>query len=231
MIKRKIDNILIWGGGLRSLKLFNYFKNKTNFKNINTKPKYIFDPSKTRPVFDHNCIYSNKKLDLKKFMINSKYFIVAIGSNYGMARCLISNELIKNNLKPLNYIHKNSFIDKTSKLGIGVQIEPGAIIQGKCKINDFSIINTNTTIDHGTTIGKGCHIMSGAVITGGVKVSNYATIGANATVLPYLTIGSGAYIGAGSVVTHDVKKNEIVVGNPAKKIKNHKHIYDLSPFK
>jgi len=223
--------ILLWGGGLRSYKLYNFFKNNKSLDNKNLRVKYIFDPTKNKLTFTHNCIFSNKKIDLKKFIKNSNFFLVAIGSNYGMARCLISNELIKNNLKPLNYIHKNSFIDKTSKLGIGVQIEPGAIIQGKCEINDFSIINTNTTIDHGTTIGKGCHIMSGAVITGGVKVSNYATIGANATVLPYLTIGSGAYIGAGSVVTHDVKKNEIVVGNPAKKIKNHKHIYDLSPFK
>jgi acetyltransferase EpsM len=229
MIKKK--NILIWGGGLRSFKLYNFFNDIKQFKNKSLQVKYIFDPTTKKLTFKHKCNYSNKKHDLKKFIENSNYFIVAIGSNYGMARCLISNELIKNNLKPLNYVHKNSFIDKTSKLGIGIQIEPGAIIQGKCEINDFSIINTSATIDHGTTIGKGCHIMSGAVITGDVKVGNYATVGANATVLPYLTIGSGAYIGAGSVVTHDVKKNEIVIGNPAKKIKNHKHIYDLSPFK
>ena len=44
-------------------------------------------------------------------------------------------------------------------------------------------------------------------------------------------IESGAIIGAGSVVTKNVKKNELMTGNPAKKIKLVTHKFDLSYFK
>jgi acetyltransferase-like isoleucine patch superfamily enzyme len=46
-----------------------------------------------------------------------------------------------------------------------------------------------------------------------------AIIGANSTLLPGVRIGKNALVGAGSVVTKDVEANAVVVGNPAKKIK------------
>jgi acetyltransferase-like isoleucine patch superfamily enzyme len=73
--------------------------------------------------------------------------------------------------------------------------------------------------------------MPGATILGNIKIGNFVTIGANATILPHLNIGDGSFIGAGSVVTKDIKKNEIVKGNPAKKIRSTSHKIDLSPFK
>lgn len=41
-------------------------------------------------------------------------------------------------------------------------------------------------------------------------------LGGNATVLPGVTIGDNSIVGAGSVVTKDVPANVIVVGNPAR---------------
>ena len=46
-----------------------------------------------------------------------------------------------------------------------------------------------------------------------------ARIGANATVLPGVRIGAGSLVGAGSVVTRDVPPGVIVVGVPAKVIR------------
>ena len=47
-----------------------------------------------------------------------------------------------------------------------------------------------------------------------------AIIGANSTILPGVVIGQNALVGAGSVVTRDVPGNGVVVGNPARLIKN-----------
>lgn len=55
---------------------------------------------------------------------------------------------------------------------------------------------------------------------GGVKIGNDCWIGAGAIILNGLTIGDGAVVGAGAVVTKDVEPYTIVVGNPARKIKD-----------
>ena len=54
----------------------------------------------------------------------------------------------------------------------------------------------------------------------GVKIGNDCWIGAGAIILNGLTIGDGAVVGAGAVVTKDVEPYTIVVGNPARKIKD-----------
>lgn len=47
-------------------------------------------------------------------------------------------------------------------------------------------------------------------------VKNGASIGANATLLPGITVGENAMVGAGAVVIKDVPAGAIVVGNPAR---------------
>jgi acetyltransferase-like isoleucine patch superfamily enzyme len=47
-------------------------------------------------------------------------------------------------------------------------------------------------------------------------VSKGASIGSGSTILSNVTIGENAIVGAGSVVTKDVQPNVIVVGNPAR---------------
>lgn len=52
-----------------------------------------------------------------------------------------------------------------------------------------------------------------------IKIGNNVWIGSGVNVMPGVTIGDGAVIGAGSVVTRDVPANTVVVGSPAKVIK------------
>ena len=53
-----------------------------------------------------------------------------------------------------------------------------------------------------------------------VHIGNNVWIGAGAIILPGITIGDNSIVGAGAVVTKDVPSNVVVVGNPAKIIKN-----------
>ncbi len=55
---------------------------------------------------------------------------------------------------------------------------------------------------------------------GDTVIGNDVWIGQNAVILPGVKIGDGAIIGANSVVGSDVDPYSIVVGNPAKKIRN-----------
>ena len=53
----------------------------------------------------------------------------------------------------------------------------------------------------------------------GITIGDDVWVGYNAIILKGVSIGDGAIIAAGSIVTKDVKKNTIVGGVPAKKIK------------
>ena len=54
-------------------------------------------------------------------------------------------------------------------------------------------------------------------------IKNGASIGANSTILPGIVIGKNSLVGAGSVVTKDVPDFSVVIGNPAKYVREIDH--------
>ena len=54
---------------------------------------------------------------------------------------------------------------------------------------------------------------------GTIAVEEHAFVGANAVVLPDVTIGEGAVVGANAVVTEDVPPWTVVVGAPARAVR------------
>ena len=86
-------------------------------------------------------------------------------------------------------------------------------------------------VDHECKIGNGVHLMGGCYLAGRVTVDDFASIGATATILPDIKIGRNSIVGAGSVVTKDVKPNTVVVGNPAKYLRENESEYNIDIFK
>ena len=54
---------------------------------------------------------------------------------------------------------------------------------------------------------------------GEVRIGNNVFIGVNAVILRNVTIGDNSVVGAGSIVSKDVPSCSVVVGNPARVIK------------
>ena len=227
-----IHKIFFWGAKYKAGIINNLIENHeilANTKKLSVK--FLFDPNLNKAKFVSKAKFSNKKKDLDTFIKLSDYFVTCIGSEFGKARYLISKELEKRRLKPLDIISKHAYISNLNSIGKGVQVFPNSVVHHQAKIGDFSIINTGSIIEHDCIIGNGAHVMPGAVIGGNTNVEDYVTVGLNATILPQLKIGEGSFIGAGAVVTKNVKKNEVVVGNPSRCIKLMKHKIDLKFFK
>lgn len=103
-----------------------------------------------------------------------------------------------------------------------------------CSIPPSVVIGEGTRFAHNglgviihdkCVIGKGCVIQGNVILGGkngeeGPKIGDYCYIGGGACVLGEVTIGNDAMIGANAVVLHDVEPGSVMVGVPAKKVKN-----------
>jgi acetyltransferase-like isoleucine patch superfamily enzyme len=110
-------------------------------------------------------------------------------------------------------------------IGPFVEIQKGAVIGKRCRIQSHSFICDLVTIGDDCFISHGAMFINDLFFTGGpagkpelwqsTKLGNRVSVGTNATILP-VTICDQVVIGAGAVVTKDITVPGIYAGNPAR---------------
>lgn len=142
----------------------------------------------------------------------SKAF-VAIGNN--TIRADVVRSLIALGYQIVNAISAHSCVSKNVKIGEGVVVMPGAIINNGARIGSYTIINSMSLVEHDCLIGDFVHLGPQSGLGGGVKVFNYVMVGIGAKIKPGVTLHANSKVGAGSVVIRDVESHQTVVGVPA----------------
>jgi acetyltransferase-like isoleucine patch superfamily enzyme len=123
-------------------------------------------------------------------------------------------------------------IGDESRVGTFVEIQRGAKIGKRCKIQSHTFICEGVDIHDEVFVGHGVMFINdndprSTNLDGSLQgnadwtcektvIGKRASIGSGATILCGITIGENALIGAGAVVTKDVPPNAVVVGNPAR---------------
>ncbi|MEA3055593.1 MAG: hypothetical protein QOD30_1025, partial [Actinomycetota bacterium] len=77
-------------------------------------------------------------------------------------------------------------------------------------------MNRGAAVGHHTEVGNFVSIQPGANVAGAASIGDAVYIGIGATVIDRRSIGNGSVVGAGAVVTTDVPAHVLVVGVPAK---------------
>ena len=121
-------------------------------------------------------------------------------------------------------------IGDETRIGPFVEIQRGAIVGARCKIQSHTFICDGVEIADEVFVGHGVMFIndrSPRATTAGrpstehdwtlerTVVEQRAAIGSGATILCGVRIGRGALVGAGAVVTRDVEPEKTVAGNPA----------------
>lgn len=118
-----------------------------------------------------------------------------------------------------NLIHPNVIMDKSVKLGYGNIIAAGSIFTVDIDLGNFNVVNLNVTIGHDTKVGDFNVFNPASNISGSVNIGSCNLFGTNSTILQGINIGNNSIIGASSLINRNVDSNLVVVGVPAKVIK------------
>jgi acetyltransferase-like isoleucine patch superfamily enzyme len=127
-------------------------------------------------------------------------------------------------VQPVNLY--NCHIGEDSFIGPFVEIQAGAVIGKRCRIQSHAFICDLVTIGNDCFISHGAMFINDLFAGGGPAqgkrhlwmetiIGNHVSIGTNATILP-VTICDEVVIGAGSVVTKSIVRPGIYAGNPAR---------------
>jgi UDP-2-acetamido-3-amino-2,3-dideoxy-glucuronate N-acetyltransferase len=123
-------------------------------------------------------------------------------------------------------------IGDDSRVGPFVEIQRGARIGARCKVQSHTFVCDGVTIEDEVFVGHGVLFVNDKyprATTGDgslqsesdwtlleTVVERRASLGSGAVILGGVRIGAGAIVGAGAVVTRDVPAGATVAGSPAR---------------
>jgi len=124
-------------------------------------------------------------------------------------------------------------IREENRIGAHVSIGTSSIVEHHVTIGDGVRLHSRVFVPEYSILEDGCWLGPGVTVTNarypiskgakdrleGAVIEAGAIIGAGAVLLPGIRIGARALIGAGAVVTKDVPPRAVVIGNPARVIK------------
>jgi UDP-3-O-[3-hydroxymyristoyl] glucosamine N-acyltransferase len=157
--------------------------------------------------------------------------VIGSGVTIGTSAIIYANATISQDVfvADLATVRERVFIGERTIIGRGVAVENDCKIGKRCKLE------TNCYITAYSELGD-CVFIAPCVVTTndndmarnsnpsaeykGVTVKTGGRIGANATVLPGIVINEEGAVGAGSIVTKEVNKQDLVIGSPAKKLRD-----------
>ena len=146
-----------------------------------------------------------------------RHAFVAIGDN--RARQRVSAEVKALGFSPVTAVSPRAHLAETVRLGSGVAVMAGAVVNAYTTLGDGVILNTGATVDHDCVLEPYVHIAPGCHLAGTVVAAEGVFVGIGSSVVPGCRLGRWSQLGAGSVVIGDVGDDALALGVPAREVR------------
>jgi sugar O-acyltransferase (sialic acid O-acetyltransferase NeuD family) len=120
-------------------------------------------------------------------------------------------------------VHPSARISRGSTIGEGSFVSAGVVVAVNTRVGRHAVLNRGVLVGHDTEIGACVTLSPGANVAGAVTIGDGTYVGIGAIVLDRVQIGAGSVIGAGAVVTRAVPDGVLVMGVPARIVKEVEH--------
>lgn len=147
-------------------------------------------------------------------------FLVAFGTRSSIGACRIFRSLIECGADVPSLISPSAAVSPSARLGRNTIVVPGVYVGAGVTIGDMVVTHGGAAIEHHCTIGHNVLIAPGVSLAGAVVVEDHCFLGVGACIMPEITVGTGSLLGAGSVVTTAIAAHSVVVGHPARRIRD-----------
>ena len=122
-------------------------------------------------------------------------------------RCELGDEVV---------VGRGSLVENDVTIGARTRIQANAYVTAYSTVEDDVFIAPGVTTTNDNFMGRGekrFELLRGPTIRRGAR------IGGGAVLLPGIEVGEEAFVGAGAVVLRNVPRRAVVVGNPARQIR------------
>ena len=179
-----------------------------------------------------------KKILLKKlfnkYVKNNELIVQDIEQTFIVRNCTVNKNTIEKKFEHLMiYYSEFAFIFFWRTKNSGYRWKKLFTKDFECKIfgstkiaGGFVCFHPFSTVINATSIGENFEFRNGLTIGNKFNdnsllpiIGNNVTVGANVCIIGAISIGDHVIIGAGSVVVKSIPSNSVVVGNPARVIK------------
>ena len=120
----------------------------------------------------------------------------------------------------VSLIDPSVFVSETAQIGRGCVVFPGCFIGLNATLGDRVFALSGCVINHDNRIEDEVTFASAVSLAGGVQVESHCYLGQACTVRQSVRIGAGSLIGMGAVVLENVPANSVMVGNPARRLRD-----------
>jgi sugar O-acyltransferase (sialic acid O-acetyltransferase NeuD family) len=161
----------------------------SGMKLVELVDKYKFDP----------CRYAFVPYERAKFELLPKKYAIAIAVGYKSlkARWDIYQKVKADGYKVSSLVHPQAIVGESAKIGEGVIIMAGAIVDYNVGIKDLAVLWNGAVVSHDSVIGENTFLSPNCTVCGCSAVGRDCFIGAGAVVTDHAKVTDGSFVKAG----------------------------------